>query len=53
MGEGLFQPVHLLILLAIGIVIVGIPAFIVLRLLWKAGTRLGTAPRPKSEEDKT
>jgi hypothetical protein len=37
MLEGLFQPMHLLLVLAI----VAIPAFVVLRLLWKAGTRLG------------
>jgi hypothetical protein len=36
MLEGLFQPMHLLVL-----AIVAIPAFVVLRLLWKAGTRLG------------
>jgi len=37
MLEGLFQPMHLLLVLAI----VVIPALVILRLLWKAGTRLG------------
>jgi hypothetical protein len=36
MLEGLFQPMHLLVL-----TIVAIPAFVIVRLLWKAGTRLG------------
>lgn len=36
MLEGIFQPLHLLVL-----IIVGVPAFVVLRLLWKLGTRLG------------
>jgi len=36
MLEGLFQPMHLLVL-----AIVVIPALSVLRLLWNAGTRLG------------
>jgi hypothetical protein len=36
MLEGLFQPMHLLVL-----AIVSIPAFVIVRLLWKAGTRLG------------
>jgi hypothetical protein len=43
MLEGLFQPY---ILLFVGIFVVGIPVFIVLRLLWKAGTRLGRPPEP-------
>jgi hypothetical protein len=51
MLEGLFQPMHLLLI--VGIFIVGIPAFVVLRLLWKAGTRLGTPPAPKTEKDRT
>jgi hypothetical protein len=36
MLEGLFQPMHLLVL-----ALVAIPVFVILRLLWKAGTRLG------------
>ena len=36
MLEGLFQPMHLVVL-----AIVAVPAFLILRLLWKAGTRLG------------
>ena len=45
MGEGLFQPMHVLILLAI-LVLILVPAFVVLRLLWKLGTRLGRPPAP-------
>lgn len=45
MLEGLFQPMY--ILLFVGILVVGI-AFIVLRLLWKAGGRFGRPPDPKN-----
>ena len=38
MFEGLFQPMHLLVLLML---LVGGIGFVVLRLLWKADTRLG------------
>ena len=34
--EGIFQPLHLLVL-----IIVGVPAFVVLRLLWKLGNSIG------------
>lgn len=47
MLEGLFQPMHLLLFVLIFIFILGIPAFIVLRLLWNAGTRLGRPPDAK------
>lgn len=40
MFEGLVQPAHLVVLPIILLVIV-VPGFVVLRLLWKAGTRLG------------
>lgn len=43
MLEGLFQPEHLKVMFAL--IVVGIPAFVVLRLLWKLGTRLGTPPQ--------
>jgi hypothetical protein len=45
MGEGLFQPMHVLIMLVILAAIL-VPAFVVLRLLWKLGTRLGRPPAP-------
>jgi hypothetical protein len=45
MLEGLLHPMHLLVFFFIPVV-VGIPAFVVLRLLWRAGTRLGTPPGP-------
>jgi hypothetical protein len=41
--EGLFQPLHLLVLCLLFLVIV-VPAFVVLRLLWKLGTRVGRPP---------
>ena len=39
MSEGLFQPIHLLIILG-GVLVGALPVFVVLRLLGKAGTRL-------------
>jgi hypothetical protein len=41
MLEGLLQPMHLLVL-----IVILVPAFVVLRLLWKLGTRLGRPPAP-------
>jgi len=39
MFEGLFQPAHLLALFFF--LVVGGVGFVILRLLWKAGTKLG------------
>ena len=39
MFEGLFGPMHLLAFFML--VVVGGVAFVILRLLWKAGTKLG------------
>ena len=40
MFEALFQPIHLLLLFAF-LLVGGVDSFVILRLLWKAGTRLG------------
>lgn len=39
MGEGLFQPLHLLILLILLVVFVG-GVFLVFRVLWRLGSKL-------------
>jgi len=48
MFEGLFQSTHLLLvafLIVLGVV--GVFGFVILRLLWKAGTRLGESSDTK------